>query len=466
LIGAEIIHSKGSDFMKTMRTTFHARYHRLTQLVLLTALQTAAFAGTSFVQHNLVSDIPGLADQTDPKMVNPWGMASSATSPVWISNNHSGTTTVYNGSGQPFPAASPLVVQIPAPSSGNPPSAPTGEVSNPTSAFLLPGGQSALFLFASEDGTISGWNSSAGPNAVIMVDNSGSGAVYKGLALSNNSLGPFLYAANFNAGSIDVFDGNFSQATLQGQFTDPDLPPGFAPFNIENIGGVLYVTYARQDDARHDDVSGPGNGFVDMFDFNGNLIRRLVSNGNLNSPWGLAMAPSQFGDFSNKLLVGNFGDGTINAYDPTSGAYLGPIQDSSGTAISIPGLWGLLLGNGGNGGDVNTLYFTAGIPGADNIEDHGLFGSIVASPTSTPALNPVQIDGFRFTPVTLDVPVGTQVVWTNKQNVAHDVTADDKQYFSNTLETDDTYSHTFTTPGTYTYHCSIHPFMKATVVVH
>jgi uncharacterized protein (TIGR03118 family) len=449
--------------MKIMRTTFYARYLRMTQLVLHAAIQTAAFAGTGFVQHNLVSDIPGLADQTDPNMVNPWGMASSATSPLWISDNHTGTTTVYNGSGQPFPAANPLVVQIPAPSSGNPTSAPTGQVFNPTPAFLLPGGQPALFLFASEDGTISGWNSSAGPNAAIMVDNSGSGAVYKGLALSaNNGLGPFLYAANFNAGSIDVFDGNFSQVTLQGQFADPDLPPGFAPFNIQNIGARLYVTYARQNDVQHDDVAGPGNGFVDVFDFNGSLIQRLVSNGNLNSPWGLAMAPSQFGDFSNALLVGNFGDGTINAYDANSGAYMGALQDSNGTAISIPGLWGLLFGNGGNGGDVNTLYFTAGIPGADNIEDHGLFGSIAANPNSSP----VQIDGFRFTPVTLDIAVGTQVIWTNQQNLAHDVTADDKKYLSSTLETGDTYSHTFTTPGTYTYHCSIHPFMKATVVVH
>jgi plastocyanin len=164
--------------------------------------------------------------------------------------------------------------------------------------------------------------------------------------------------------------------------------------------------------------------------------------------------------------VGNFGDGTINAYHANSGAYMGALQDSNGTAISIPGLWGLLFGNGGNGGDVNTLYFTAGIPGADKIEDHGLFGSIVANPNSTPALSPVQIDGFRFTPVTLDIAVGTQVIWTNQQNVAHDVTADDRKYFSDTLETDETFSHTFTTPGTYTYHCSIHPFMKATVVVH
>ena len=467
-IGARIIHSKGLDAMRKMTMMFNARYRRMTQLVLLATVQTAAFAGAGFLQHNLVSDIPGLADQTDPNMVNPWGMAASATSPLWISNNHSGTTTVYNGSGQPFPAASPLVVQIPAPSGENPPSAPTGQVSNPSSSFLLPGGQPALFLFAGEDGIISGWNSSAGPNAVTMVDNSGSGAVYKGLALAGSSQAPLLYAANFNSGAIDVFDGNFSQVTPQGQFTDPDLPPGFAPFNIQTIGSKLYVTYALQDDDKHDDVSGPGNGFVDVFDLDGNLIRRLVSNGNLNSPWGLAKAPGQFGDFSNALLVGNFGDGTINAYDPSSGAYLGSLQDSSGAPISIPGLWGLLFGNGGNGGDVNTLYFTAGIPGADALEDHGLFGSIAANtaPTPTPALTAVQIDGFRFAPVTLDIAAGTQVIWTNKQDVPHDVTADDRQYVSNTLTIDQTYSRTFTTPGSYTYHCSIHPFMKATVVVH
>ena len=452
--------------MKIMRASFYSRHQVMAQLVLLATIPAAAFGANSFVQHNLVSDIPGVADQTDPNLVNPWGISSSAASPLWISNNHSGTTTVYNGSGQPFPATNPLLVRIPTSSTEDPVSAPTGQVFNSTTAFVLSGGQPATFLFAGEDGTISGWNGPAGPNAIIMVDNSASGAVYKGMALGANSLGPLLFAANFNAGAIDVFDGNFSQVTLSGLFTDPDLPPGFAPFNIQNLGGRLYVTYALQDDAKEDDVSGPGNGFVDVFDFDGNLIQRLVSNGNLNSPWGLALAPSQFGDFSNSLLVGNFGDGTVNAYDPGSGAYLGTLQDATGAAIVIPGLWGLLFGNGGNGGDANTLYFTAGIPGADNIEDHGLFGSIAVNSTSTPALTPIQIDGFRFTPIALDVAVGTQVIWTNKQNVPHDVTADDSQYASATLVTDATYSHTYSAAGTYTYHCSIHPFMKATVVVH
>src|SRR6185369_7464892 len=211
-----------------------------------------------------------------------------------------------------------------------------------------------------------------------------------------------------------------------------------------------------------------GNGFVDVFDLDGALIKRLVSNGNLNSPWGLALAPDQFGDFSKSLLVGNFGDGTINVYDPVSGAYLGALQDSNGAAISIPGLWALQFGNGGNGGFAHALYFTAGIASADNIEDHGLFGSIQLASTgsdSAPATL-VQIDRLRFTPVTVEVAVGAPVTWTNKENLLHDVTADDNQYSSSALAIDETYSHTFTAPGTYAYHCSIHPFMKATVVVH
>jgi uncharacterized protein (TIGR03118 family) len=301
-----------------------------------------------------------------------------------------------------------------------------------------------------------------------MIDNSLSGAVYKGLALGSNSLGALLYAANFKAGTIDVFNGNFSPVTLDGLFADPNLPPGFAPFNIQSIGNQLYVTYALQDEAQHDDVAGPGNGFVNVFDFNGTLIQRLVSQGNLNSPWGIALAPAQFGDFSNALLLGNFGDGTINAYDAASGAYLGTLQDSTGTAVTITGLWALRVGNGGNGGDSNTLYFTAGIPGPGNIEDHGLLGSIrVAQAAAPPSpASPVQIVNFTFAPGTLDISAGTQVTWTNKQNVQHDVTADDNQYHSDTLDVNGSFSHTYSAPGKYTYHCSIHPFMKATVVVH
>ena len=455
--------------MNRLKRVLRAGDRRMVQLMLLGGVQVLAFAGTSYVQHNLVSDLPGLADQTDPNLVNPWGLASSPASPLWVSNNRTGNTTVYAGSGQPFPATNPLAVQIPAPADGNTPSAPTGQVFNATSEFVLAGGQPATFLFASEDGTISGWNGSAGSTAVTMIDNSSSGAVYKGLALGSNSLGALLYAANFHAGTIDVFNGNFVPVTLDGLFTDPDLPPGFAPFNIQAIGNYLYVTYALQDDEQHDDVAGPGNGFVNVFDFNGNLIQRVISQGNLNSPWGIALAPAQFGDFSNALLVGNFGDGTINAYDPVTGAYLGTLQDSTGTAITIPGLWAIRAGNGALGGDSNTMYFTAGIAGPDNIEDHGLLGSIQAAPPAAPPpapATPVQIVNFSFGPVKLDVAAGTEVTWTNKQNVEHDVTADNNQYFSDTLNVNQSYSHTYSTPGTYSYHCSIHPFMKATVVVH
>jgi uncharacterized protein (TIGR03118 family) len=455
--------------MNTARTFLRAGGRRLAQLTLIAGVEFLAFAGNGYIQHNLVSDIPGLADQTDPNLVNPWGLVSSPASPLWISNNHSGNTTVYTGSGQPFPATNPLTVQIPAPVGGDLKSAPTGQVFNATSEFVLAGGLPATFLFASEEGTISGWNTSAGLTAVTMVDNSASGAIYKGLALGSNSLGALLYAANFHAGTIDVFNGNFSPVTLDGLFVDPNLPPGFAPLNIQAIGKYLYVTYALQDDDQHDDVPGPGNGFVNVFDFDGNLIQRAVSQGNLNSPWGIAVAPAQFGEFSNALLIGNFGDGTINAYDPANGAYLGTLQNSTGTAITIPGLWALLVGNGALGGDANTVYFTAGIAGAGKIEDHGLLGSIQAAPPAAPpapAASPVQIVNFSFAPVTLEIAAGTEVMWTNKQNVDHNVTADNNQYFSETLSVNQTYSHTYATPGTYTYHCSIHPFMKATVVVH
>ena len=210
------------------------------------------------------------------------------------------------------------------------------------------------------------------------MDNSASEAVYKGLAIGNNGTANFLYAANFHEGTIDVFDAAYAPATLAGSFSDATIPAGYAPFDIQNIGGVLYVTYALQDADAHDDVPGLGHGFINKFDLNGNFIARFVSRGSLNSPWGLAVAPAGFGAFANALLVGNFGNGRINAFNPATGALLGQLADDSGHAISIEGLWGLKFGNGGSGGDANTLYFAAGIPGPDQLEDHGLFGSIIA----------------------------------------------------------------------------------------
>jgi uncharacterized protein (TIGR03118 family) len=207
-------------------------------------------AANSYVQNNLVSDLPGMAAQTDPNLVNPWGLAASASSPFWISNNHSGTSTLYNGAGQPFPAASPLVVQVTAPANDQSPAAPTGVVFNDTGSFML-GGSPVSFIFSSEDGTITAWNGAAGGMAQIMADNSGAGAVYKGLAVAvSPTSGPLLYATNFNAGTVDTFDANFSPIVTGGAFIDPNLPPGYAPFGIQRIGHKLYVTYAMQDSAR------------------------------------------------------------------------------------------------------------------------------------------------------------------------------------------------------------------------
>ena len=222
-----------------------------------------------------------------------------------------------------------------------------------------------------------------GTAATPQVDNSAAGAVYKGLALANTAVGPLLYAANFNAGRIDVFNGTFAPTTVPGAFTDSSLPSGYAPFNIQTLGGNLFVTYAQQDLVKHDDVAGAGHGFVDVFDPNGTLLRRLVAQGPLNSPWGLSIAPGHFGPFSDALLVGNFGDGRINAFDPTTGQFLGSLLDQNGKPIVIEGLWGLQVGNGVAGGDLNTVYFTAGIPGGGNIEDHGLFGGLVFVPEPT-----------------------------------------------------------------------------------
>lgn len=336
----------------------------------------AAPAVAAYVQTNLVSDIPGVAASFDPNLKNPWGIASSATSPFWVSNNGTGTSTLYNSLGQPFPLASPLVVTIPPAPGGT----PTGQVFNGGSGFLLGPGQPARFIFATEAGTITGWNpSTSATNAITKVDNSASGAVYKGLAIGTNGSGDFLYAANFASGAIDVFNSSFAATTLPGSFADPTLPNGYAPFNVQNLAGTLYVTYAVQGPGG-DDVAGAGNGIVDAFDTNGNLLRRVTTGGVLNSPWGLALAPVGFGEFGGALLVGNFGDGVINAFDPTLGTLLGTLLDGTGSPIVNDGLWGLRFGNGGNGGRLDTLYFTAGL----NDEKNGLFGSIAVVPEPVP----------------------------------------------------------------------------------
>jgi uncharacterized protein (TIGR03118 family) len=336
----------------------------------------AAFAAgaNAYIQHNLVSDIPGLADVTDPNLVNPWGIAISGASPFWVSNQGKGNSTLYNGSG----TITALVVTVP-PASGTQAGTPTGQVNNATTtAFLIPSlNRAASFIFATEDGTISAWaNGITGNVAAIMVNNSAT-AVYKGLAIGTSSTGPVLYATNFRASTIDVFDAKFAATKLAGSFTDANVPAGFAPFNIWQLGGKLYVTYAKQDAAKEDDEPGAGNGYVAVFDLDGNLVKHLVSGGALNAPWGVAIAPANFGAFGGALLVGNFGDGRVNAFDLNTGAQLGTLQDPSGKAIVIDGVWALIFGNGANGGDKNTLYFSAGIQG----EQHGLLGSLAVPST-------------------------------------------------------------------------------------
>jgi uncharacterized protein (TIGR03118 family) len=332
------------------------------------AIADAQLLRGSFHQTNLVSDIPGLARSTDVNLKNPWGLSSSGTSPIWVSDNNAGVSTLYKGDG----TAVPLVVTIPAP--GAPTGGtPTGTVFNTTPDFPI-GASKALFLFATEDGTILGWN--GGASATIKVDNSAvpnaeNGAVYKGLALGTAGTNNYLYATNFRSGKVDVFDKNFQPATLAGSFSDPNLPAGFAPFGVQNLGGQIFVTYAKQNAEKHDDVSGPGSGFVDIFGTDGTFVRRFASGGTLNSPWGLAMSPSTFGNFHNDVLVGNFGDGRISAFTP-AGVLRGQLKSETSAPIQINGLWGLRFGNGGSGGDPNTLFFAAGI----NDETDGLFGTI------------------------------------------------------------------------------------------
>jgi uncharacterized protein (TIGR03118 family) len=341
---------------------------------------------------NLQSNIAGVADRTDAHLVNPWGLAVDpvGNNPFWVADNGTGDSTLYQHDGTPVP----LVVTIPPTSADtgpNPIAAPTGIIFNSdASAFLLSDGQPAAFIFDGEDGGISAWNFQLNPNtqAVLKVDNSSplprKSSVYKGLAVATRSPGgSTLYATNFHKGTVDVYDSTFTKVKTSGNFTDPAPPPipsgavGWAPFGITTIDNFLYVTFAAQNAVKHDDVGGPGNGFVDVFDTEGNLQKRLITQGQLNSPWGLARIPGAFGILSsNVLLVGNFGDGHINAYDVHSGAFLGQLLHRKGQPLQFNGLWSLVFSQ-------NKLFFTAGI----NDEADGLFGFIVPAPAD-------QVTGF------------------------------------------------------------------------
>jgi uncharacterized protein (TIGR03118 family) len=328
---------------------------------------------TVYQQTNIVSDLPGLAATTDPHLMNPWGLSLTPAGQFRVSDNGTGLSTVYDVNGNP--QLGTVQVSLPVSSSSDA-AAPTGNVFNTTTDFVISeNGQSApaTNLFATEDGTIAAWNAQVDPNnAFIVVDNSASGAVYKSLTLGSNSQGNFIYATNFHNGTVDVFNSTFQQVQLSGSFSDPDLPAGYAPFGIKNVNGTIFVTYALQNAEGHDDVAGVGNGFVDEFDTDGDLLSRFASQGTLNSPHGIALAPTDFGRFSNALLVGNFGDGRINAFDPKTAQFLGQLSDANGQPIANPGLWAMTFGNGAGGTSTNTLYFNAGL----NHERDGLFGSI------------------------------------------------------------------------------------------
>ena len=346
----------------------------------------AAGPNGGFTQDNLVSNVAGAAQLTDPDLVNAWGLAASAGtdqapgSPLWVSDNGSDKSTLYSSGTATTVTKSGLTVNVTA-------GAPTGVVSNTDrTGFLVHDANGheapASFIFDSENGSIDAWNSAvgatgAGPSTVTeQAVTNGANAVYKGLAMAQASDGKtYLYATNFRSGRVEVYDSSFQPAELPGGlFLDQRLPAGYAPFNIAEIAGKLYVTYAKQDSQLHDDVKGQGHGFVDVFSNDGALIRRLVTHGGLNSPWGLALAPAGFGRFGGALLVGNFGDGHIHAYNPDTGGDLGQLQDTHGQPIAIDGLWGLRFGNG-NAAKASELLFSAG----PNDEANGLLGKIVAS---------------------------------------------------------------------------------------
>src|SRR5580658_5259889 len=366
------------------------------------AAQTTSAPPNNYLVHNLVSDLANTADHQDPNLVNPWGTGFGPT-PVWVGNNGTGTATLYTGTG----VAVPLVVTIPQAGNAGTKGTVTGVLFNVfvvanANAFDVQTGKASDFIFCSEDGVISGWTEGvSGTAASILFDNSKSGAVYTGCAVGGTAAAPYLFAANFNAGTVDVYDANlnlnpapYGQSSLpqpyssSSSFSNPAIPAGFAPFNVQNIDGTLFVTYAEQDAQKYTSVGGPGNGYVAMFNLNGSLIANLVSQGALNSPWGMAIAPANFGPFAGALLVGNFTDGKINAYNATSGAWLGTLNDATGNPIAIPGLWSLDFGGGADNEDPGTLYITAGIGGGPNndpVESHGLIASIQAAPSFTAA---------------------------------------------------------------------------------
>jgi uncharacterized protein (TIGR03118 family) len=371
--------------MKTTRSTAssaaitHSRHAfaigRLCSIVGLGVALALPAAATTFTVTNLVTDDQSVnaAQITDPNLLNAWGISYSPTSPFWVSSNEAGLSVLYRV--DPVTnATTKLGLEVMIPGAGN----VTGQVFNAGIAAGNFNGDN--FLFVSEDGTISGWRGALGTNAEVLQTASPTNS-YKGAALSVIGADAYLYSANFASGKIDVLKGNAAAPDLAGSFTDPNIPTGYAPFNIQLLGNTLYVTYALRDPVSGDDVAGPGNGFVSAFGLQGNFIGRVASDGTLNSPWGLALAPLSFGQFAGDLLVGNFGDGRINVFD-SSNTFLGQLLGAGGIPLEIDGLWGLIPGNGGSAGNPQSIYFSAG-PGD---EEHGLFGVLAVPEPASMAL--------------------------------------------------------------------------------
>lgn len=337
-----------------------------------TTMPAGAAAVNHFHRTNLVTDDATLvpdAKLVDANLKNPWGLALGPSTPLWVADNNAAAATLYSiAPGGAAVAKVPLDVAVPGgrPSTGDGPS-PTGQVFNPGTGF---GG--ARFIFSSESGQISAWTPSDGAMAELKY--SSPTAVYKGLTMATGFEGTFLLAANFHDRTVDVFNSSFQKVSLFGGFQDPSIPADYAPFGIQEINGFVYVTYAQQNGAKHDDVAGPGHGFIDIYTPDGFRVERLASGGTLNSPWGLAVAPVGFGSFGGKLLVGNFGDGRISAFHPLAPLSFGQLLDEHGQPIAVEGLWGLHFGTAGTAG-TGTLLFSAGI----NDEKDGLVGSITAA---------------------------------------------------------------------------------------
>jgi len=335
--------------------------------------RAAKAAPNSYSVTNLVSDQAGAANHQDTDLVNAWGLTAGPQTPWWVADNGTSVSTLYGSDGSKVP----LTVRVKED--------PTGAVFNGGSKFVVTHGTHSgpsLFLFDTEAGQILGWNPNVPPPAFstksfVVVDKTSEGAVFKALAIGSTPHGARLYATDFANGVVDVFNGKFKQVMNPGQFTDPTLPMNYAPFGIQTIGDHVFVTYAKQVPGSEDEAHGRGLGFVDEYDMSGMLVGRVASQGTLNAPWGLAMAPSNFGRFSNDLLVGNFGNGKINAYKWTGTMWkrMGKLREADGTIVQIDGLWAIQFANGGPSGDTNQLFFTAG----PDDESHGLFGVIQAT---------------------------------------------------------------------------------------